>query len=153
MVRSLTKTLAFTKDIKVSSCPTLVQIDIKNNVRSVHKKIGSENPPSSQANKPSPVDFPEEFESGESASSIAVEECCSQAHFSKLNKLYLNLRKGIPLYMWNLVKWTISLQVLSSYKKGMILLRLKPAQLNQIPLSGDLSCTPLGKKCSRRVSP
>lgn len=40
--------------------------------------------------------------------------------------------------MWNLVKWTISLQVLSSYKKGMILLRLKPAQSNQIPLWGDL---------------
>ena len=69
--------------MKVSSCPTLVQIEIKNNVRSVQKEIGSENPPSSranspenasQANKPSPVDFPEEFESGESASSIAVEE-------------------------------------------------------------------------------
>lgn len=74
-------TFAFPKDIQVSSCPTLVQIEIKNNVRSVHKEIGSENPPSSRANSPenasqakTPVDFPEEFESGESASSIAVEE-------------------------------------------------------------------------------
>jgi hypothetical protein len=29
-----------------------VQIEIKNNVRSVHKEIGSENPPYSRANSP-----------------------------------------------------------------------------------------------------
>lgn len=66
-------------DILISSCRRLVQIEIKNKVRSVYKEIGSENPPysqanspdnASQANKPSPVDFPEELKSGESASFI-----------------------------------------------------------------------------------
>lgn len=67
-------------DILISSCRRLVQIEIKNKIRSVYKEIGSENPPysqanspenASQANKPSPVDFPEELESGgESASFI-----------------------------------------------------------------------------------